>query len=443
MTANSIPFTHYDAAQSNSAILLKPDTIDEVAHDHTQTNLKPDAVDTPVFEKPNAYEDLEANGEQVDDLALGIQATQLDPDKPALDDDGEEPFLTTIVRYKTRKAKMAPASTPPPSLPATWSSSTLLSHVSSTTSTTNTVFADEDLHQRRRPLSSSSMDPISPSLSTTSTTDSLNSTTSSKQLLLDSLKRRPMAEVAKYDLRKHALTQPHHHDIYIGGTKHLLFRKRQPHSYSWGFQNILYRVDQDSVRYGTKVAEARRRAFQKQITVEWGMDDNRNTAEDDDDDDDNSQVYKGTDGREGDDDDDDTEATRSSQLFNTNNTRLLFVYTTVFDHDYCIRWKRPSLSHDMVCEIRLLEEDEDKVDTTKRSSKHKHKKKWQILAEFNSNLMGYLVHIGQLSVDKRVLALVDRPDHLEAHLLITCSTLVDLMREVVQKAVGLSDGGVA
>ncbi|KAI8340024.1 hypothetical protein BC941DRAFT_450535 [Chlamydoabsidia padenii] len=404
-------------------------------HDHTQTNLKPDTIDTPTFEKPNAYDELEVTSEQVDDLALGVQATRLDNDKKEQDDDGEEPFLTTIVRYKTKKTKMAP----PPTLPAaTWSSSTLLSHVSSTTSTTNTILADDDL-QPRRPLSSSSFDQqsISPSLSTTSTTDSLQSTTSSKQLLLDSLKRRPMSDVAKYDIRKHALGQPHHHDIYIGGTKHLLFRKRQPHSYSWGFQNILYRVEPEKnnkAPYGTKVAEARRRAFQKQITLEWGMDDNNNNNNNDDDDD--SRVYNGTDGA-GDDDDDDDESKgiRSNQLVNTNNTRLLFVYTTVFETDYCIRWKRPSLSHDMVCEIRLLEENDDGT--------KKHKKKWQLLAEFNSNLMGYLVNIGQLAVDKRVLALVDRPDHLEAHLLITCCTLVDLMREVVQKAVGLSDGGVA
>ncbi|CAO3591149.1 unnamed protein product [Absidia cylindrospora] len=494
---NSIPHTDYEFVHDGSQIYYKPDTIEPVATDLTQTNLKPDAVDTPVYEKPNAYEDL--NG-QVDDLALGIQATQLNHVEIQQDeDDGEEPVHTTIVRYKTRKTKMAPppAATPnstatPTSLPPhTWSSSSLLSHGSSTATTITTIQTEDDLlAQDKRhhhcPLSSSSLDPqaISPSISSTSTVDSTNSsatatsTSTSKQMLLDSLKRRPMDDVAKYDLRKHSLVQPHHHDIYIGGTKKLLFRKRQPHSYSWGFQNILYRVDDNHGhhqhprlgRHGTKVAEARRRAFQKQITVEWGIDEKEwdeksnnstrttstTTTEEDD-----ALAYKGTEENQGDQDDeedatDQQDGTKSNHLINTNNTRLLFVYTTLFANGFYLRWKRPSLvSHDLICEIRRVDSDDDDDNDDKSIStdgcggsmkkfrKKKDKKKWQLLAEFDSHGMGYLIHIGQLVVDKRSLALVDRPEHLEAHLLITCCTLVDFMRELVQKAVGLSNGGVA
>ncbi|ORZ23470.1 hypothetical protein BCR42DRAFT_404853 [Absidia repens] len=493
---NSISHTDCESAHNDSQIYYKPDTIEPVATDHTQTNLKPDAVDTPVYEKPNAYEDL---SEQVDDLALGIQATQLDHEATQQDedDDGEEPIHTTIVRYKTRKTKMAPpsattpSSTPTPTSlpPHTWSSSSLLSHGSSTATTITTIQTEDELlaqdkRHHHRPLSTTSLDTqaISPSISSTSTVDSANSSatatssSTSKQMLLDSLKRRPMEDVAKYDLRKHSLVQPHHHDIYIGGTKKLLFRKRQPHSYSWGFQNILYRVDDNHGhhqhprlgRHGTKVAEARRRAFQKQITVEWGIDEkewdeksNKSTTTEEDD----ALAYKGREGKQGDQDngDDDEEdaadqqdGTKSNHLINTNNTRLLFVYTTLFANGFYLRWKRPSLvSHDLICEIRRVDSDDDNDNnddkntgtdncgSMRKSRKKKDKKKWQLLAEFDSHGMGYLIHIGQLVVDKRSLALVDRPEHLEAHLLITCCTLVDFMRELVQKAVGLSNGGVA
>ncbi|KAI8096792.1 uncharacterized protein BX664DRAFT_291930 [Halteromyces radiatus] len=370
-------------------------TNDENVNDDSQIYFKPDTIDTPVYEKPNAYEEEE----QVDALVVGLNSTQLDKVNE-YEDDGEEPIHTTVVRYKTRKSKMAP---PPPA------TSPLLSHGAMTATTSTTIIPEDEFV--KRPLSTSSFDSqaISPSVSSTSTTDSIQSSTSCKQMLLDSLKRRPSSDVVKFDLRKQSLVQPHHHDIYLGGTKQLVYRKRQPHSYSWGFQNILYLVTDDDnfnkkTKYGIKVAEARRRAFQKQITVEWGLNE----------DDDKQQRQ-----------DDERQGTRSNQLINSNNTRLLFIYTTYFESDFCIRWRRPSLvSHDMICEIRL-------------------KKKWQLLAEFDSHGMGYLIHLGQLMIDRRGLSLVNNPDHLECHLLITCCTLVDLMREVVQKAMGLSNGGVA
>ncbi|CAO3644798.1 unnamed protein product [Cunninghamella echinulata] len=282
-------------------------------------------------------------------------------------------------------------------------------------------------------------------------------------MLLDSLKRRSSKDVVSYDIRKHALTQPHHHDIYLGGTKELIYRKRQPHSYSWGFQNILYqaKMDQDYqnaadryTKYGMKIAEARRRAFQKDITIEWGLDEMNHSNSNS-----NNDGKGGGGGEEEeeeykvDDDDDDMRSQESQDILkprcrkflNVNNSHLLFIYTTQYDTQYCLRWKRPSLvSHDMTCEIRKLEQEDDSLeDEVKKKKKDKKKKNWQLLAEFDSHGMGYLIHIGRLTIDKRGLSLVERPDHLESHLLITCCTLVDLMREVVQKAVGLSSGGVA
>ncbi|KAI8330970.1 hypothetical protein BC941DRAFT_496536 [Chlamydoabsidia padenii] len=331
---------------------LKPDAVDEVAYDDTHTPLKPDAIDTPTHEKPNTFDDSTLVDETFEqqDLTFNLQSTHLIGHEQE-DTDDDEPIYTTVVRYKTWKRKMAPP--PLPSPETTTDESNIKPSNSSTCSSTNTKHTSFLSFHRQQRMGD---------------------------------------DIIKYDLCKPSLSQPQHHDIYQSDTKQLAFKKRQTHSYSWGFCNLLYRVmDNDQ---GIQVAEARRKAFQKHITVEWG-----------DDDDDNERDHE--------------------LLVNTNHTRLLFVFKTRFGNDYTIRWKRPSLaSHDLVCDIRRWGQ-------------------WQRLAEFDSHLMGYLVHVGQLTVDKQILSWVDYPDHLEAHLLITCSTLVDLMRELVQKAIGLSHGGVA
>ncbi|KAI9305822.1 hypothetical protein BJ944DRAFT_264564 [Cunninghamella echinulata] len=471
--------------KDHDSIYNKPDTID--------TFIKPDTIDSPIYEKPNAYDEIPTpvTTEVVDELAIKLTtASQLETLHKMEQEDGEGSFLNTIVRYKTRKSKMAPSSVQQ-QITSTNSSNhslptSLISKVQSTTTTTTTITNEEidqqqedifyspnnsnillsptsihhhPYHSNNNSNSHLSLDgSISPSLSN-STIDSTTSTSStSKQMLLDSLKRRSSKDVISYDIRKHALTQSHHHDIYLGGTKELIYRKRQPHSYSWGFQNILYQVKMDQdyqnaaeryTKYGMKIAEARRRAFQKDITIEWGLDEvnhsNGNNNNDDKEEEDKIA--------DGDDDDDDMRSQESQDIskprcrkfLNVNNSHLLFIYTTQYDTQYCLRWKRPSLvSHDMTCEIRKLEQEDDPLeDEVKKKKKDKKKKNWQLLAEFDSHGMGYLIHIGRLTIDKRGLGLVERPDHLESHLLITCCTLVDLMREVVQKAVGLSSGGVA
>ncbi|CAO3667096.1 unnamed protein product [Rhizopus stolonifer] len=181
---------------------MKPDTIDGIS---TQ---KPDTIDKNIYDKPNAYEEEEEKHyplppEVLEDLI--IQSDFVDVCSP----------------------------TSP-----------------STTSLSTTGF----------PV-------LSPSVSSVSSTTSSSSATSSSRLaLLEVLKKKPMEDMIRYELRKLSLTRPEQHDIYFYGTKVKAYKKIQPHSYSWGFQNTLYRVFNDEE---IKVAETRRRAFKKDITVEW------------------------------------------------------------------------------------------------------------------------------------------------------------------------------
>lgn len=344
---------------------MKPDELDNIVYDDTDYFFKPDAVDTVVYEKPHAQDDLSLvnDTKQQKDLALRIDPTRINGQRIE-DDDDEEPIHTTVVRYKTWKRKMAP----PDSLPTDDSLDSLDQQDSSSSSRTS--FSSE-------------------SSSSSSTYTSSSKHTSFLHLRRRGKRRQIGDDRITYDIRKPSFSRPQHHDIYHGDT--LVFQKRQTHSYSWGFCNILYRMMDE--HQAVQVAEVRRRAFQKDIIVQWG----------------------------------DEEDEHQHRLLNTNHTRLLFVYKTRMGNDYTIRWKRPSLaSHDMICDIQRHNDGQ-----------------WHRLAEFDSHLMGYLVHVGQLAIDRQVLATIDSPVPLEAHLLATCSTLVDLMREVVQKAVGLSHGGVA
>ncbi|SAM01973.1 hypothetical protein [Absidia glauca] len=353
------------ATDNSGAQYLKPDAPDNVAYDDSDGFLKPDAIDTPVYEKPHAQDDSPVvdSTRQQEDLTLRIDSTHI-KDRHIEDDDDDEPIHTTVVRYKTWKRKMAPPDSPPTD--------------------------DSSGSLDRQDSISSSSTSFSSECSSSSSTSTSTSKRSSFLHLRRRGKRRQMGDDRiTYSLRKPSFSRPQHHDIYHGDT--LAFRKRQTHSYSWGFCNILYRMVDE--HQAVQVAEVRRKAFQKDITVQWGNEEDEH----------------------------------QHRLLNTNHTRLLFVYKTRIGNDYTIRWKRPSLaSHDMICDIQRHNDGQ-----------------WHRLAEFDSHLMGYLVHVGQLAIDKQVLATMDNPDQLEAHLLATCSTLVDLMREVVQNAIGLSHGGVA
>ncbi|KAG2201183.1 hypothetical protein INT47_012994 [Mucor saturninus] len=357
---------------------MKPDTADDIPPILTH---KPDTKDEgePVFDKPNTYEErVRLPQEVLDDLI--VRAEFVDGKRPAIktnEDDEEESGGSLLTSH-------------------------LLSHIpSSTTGLT----------------SSPPPAALSPSASSVSSNSSNMSSATTRLALLKILKTKPMEDLITFDLRKYSLSRPHEHEVYLQGTKDQKYKKIQPHSYSWGFQNILYKTSTEKI----KVAEARRRAFKKEITVEWGdfpllSTEEFNDEEDDVEDDD--PITAATEN-----------TTKSNQLHNKTNSHLLFTYETEFE-GFQIRWKRASLlSHDMVCEVKCEQPQEQK-------------KKWHVIAEFDSHRMGYFVHLGELIIDRNALKLVDRPDHFEAHIVVTCCTLIDLMREVVEKAVGLSKGGV-
>lgn len=342
---------------------MKPDTVDIPIQ-------KPDTIEPTIYDKPNTYDDEEQQHvslpqEVLDDLIIRAEFVNgKRPDVRTDDDDNESIKRNSVT-------------------------SSLLSH--------------------ELPLTTSLAIPptaISPSTSSVSSITSKSSTGSSRMALLEILKKKPMEDLIKYDLRKLSLTRPEEYDIYFQGTKVQAYKKIQPHSYSWGFQNILYRTLEEG---HVKVAEARRRAFKKEITVEWGDFPTLAIEEE-------MEPATPSSG-------DSTATKRSNQLHNLTKSHLLFTYETEFEG--CrIRWKRASLlSHDMVCELRV-------------------KERWRVIAEFDSHRMGYFIYLGMLIIDKNALNLVENPNHFEAHIIVTCCTLIDLMREVVEQAVGISKGGI-
>jgi hypothetical protein len=373
----------------------KPNTLDTVNNIPPIITLKPDTIDLPIYDKPNTYEDVEDSKQQ--------QQQQLPQE--VIDD--------LIVRAEFINGKRPPISTRDEEEEASSSSnltSNLLSHIpSSTTGMT--------LSPTQAPAT------LSPSASSISSDNTNTSSATSRLALLQILKSKPMEDMIKYNLRKISLSRPYEIDIYYKENKlKQAYKKIQPHSYSWGFQNILYKLV-DEQEQKIKVAEARRRAFKKEITVEWGdfpllssskefEEEEFSEAED--------EISAQTEN-----------TTKCKQLYNKTNSHLLFTYETEFE-GFKLRWKRASLlSHDLVCELKY---EDNRVEDTE--------KKWHVIAEFDSHRMGYFIHLGELIIDKNALKLVERHDHFEAHIIITCCTLIDLMREVVEKAVGLSKGGV-
>lgn len=361
-----------------SYLQMKPDTIDIPTQ-------KPDTIDEPViYDKPNTYDDDDNTNndnnnsqslpqEVLDDLI--IRSDFVDGKRPDIQLDDDEPHKRPSI------------------------TSSLLSHVPLPTSGLTATTSTTSLTPPHVPIASQSASSIS-------SIGSDKSTASTRMALMQILKKKPMEDLIKYDLRKVSLTRPEEQDVYFHGTKVRAYRKVQPHSYSWGFQNILYRVLEDSEN--VKVAETRRRAFKKEITIEWGdfpiyaIDEEPPTP-------DSSNSEDG--------------ATRSRQLHNITKSHLLFTYETEFE-GHLIRWKRASLlSHDMVCEV-------------------KHGDKWRVIAEFDSHRMGYFIHLGELIIDRNALQIVEKPHQFEAHIIVLCCTLIDLMREVVEQAVGISKGGI-
>lgn len=349
---------------------------------------KPNTIDI-IYDKPNTYEEEEE-----------ITTRQQLPQE-VIDD--------LIVRAEFINGKRPPIKTHEQDESSNKLTSKLLSHTPSSTTS----------------ISSPPLPPptVSPSVSSISSENSNTSSATSRLALLQILKSKPMEDMIIYNLRKTSLSRPHQVDIYYKQDKtKQAYKKVQPHSYSWGFQNILYKTTEREENI--KIAEARRRAFKKEITIEWG--DFPMVSSDKDQDEFNEEEEE----------EEEIKAmientTRSNQLHNKTNSHLLFTYETEFE-GYKLRWKRASLlSHDLICELKY-DAEENHIE---------QHKKWHVIAEFDSHRMGYFVHLGELIIDKNALKLIERSDHFEAHIVITCCTLIDLMREVVEKAIGLGKGG--
>lgn len=397
------------------------DTTDTTSGGHVHLQ-KPDTIDAPVYVKPNAYDDDTDTDidppcpsspstpiETVVRLGIGHNKRPVSPIKERQDP------LAALPPGQTPNEKDEPSRDDRSSTSTSTSSndgnsisssrrssgsnfssngrvpeSILSEPPSATTQTT----MNEELSQCMSTLSFKTNSTYTPSLaggpSPSTSTGSQGSRILSSLHCPKSKKKKRREEMLVFELRKHTLVKPHLHDIYEYGTKRLVYRKEQPHSYSWGFQNTLYRDT-------CQVAEAHRRAFQKDIVIQVG----------------------------------DTE----QKMVNKTNSHLLFMYQSTFD-GFRIAWKRPSLlSHDMVITV-VKQDDSDDLGAAVPPPP-------RVLAEFDSHGMGYLVHLGRLAIDRAILSEFDDPKRAEVYLLMTCCTLVDLMREVVEKAVGLGDGGVA
>jgi hypothetical protein len=285
--------------------------------------------------------------------------------------------------------------------------------------------------------------------------------------------------VVVYNFKKASVLKPNQHQIFLHIDHHeeedeevMVYRKIQPYSYTRGFQSMLYVNRNDG--QGIKVAEARRKAFGKDITIDSA--DYESSAIND-----ITQPHipnlKSV----------ATNNYHSQELVKRSQSNILFEYETWF-HGSRMRWKRPSLlSHDFTCEIKLTQQEKKKqlqqllmekklmAANNKRSNSngkkkrspydqvietmttkddgfidsdsdndeddhdnHTHKtcRRWKLIAEFHGHHMSYLSKgLGILSIDLDILNQVEkeRCDLLEANIVMTCCTLIDLIREVMGK----------
>ncbi|KAI9488642.1 hypothetical protein BDB00DRAFT_772080 [Zychaea mexicana] len=332
---------------------------------------KPDTIDSPpIYNKPNAYDEQE----------IVYDRPHEKDEQPSESGEAIETVVQLAVGHNKRPVSPIQDNEPGQGKETIPKADDNVVHNSKNDSATSILSSNSDASSD----SSSSRDSTSSDVFVTTKKGSNNN-------------------MLMYELRKHALGKPHMHDIYPYGSKTVAFRKVQPHSYSWGFQNILYRAAADgkesNAEEDAKLAETRRRAFQKDIIIECG--------------------------------------TEQQELVNKTKSHLMFSYETIYQ-GFWLRWRRPSLlSHDMTCEVAPYE------GPLPAEGQPRRRRNWKLLAEFDSHRMGYLIHLGRLAIDQTAVALFEDPELIEAHLLISCCTLVDLMREVVEKAVGLGEGGVA
>ncbi|CAO3606605.1 unnamed protein product [Mucor hiemalis] len=279
-----------------------------------------------------------------------------------------------------------------------------------------------------------------------------------------------------YSFKKASILKPHQHHIYLhvdhqeeDDEEIMVYRKIQPYSYTWGLQSMLYSNRNDG--QGIKVAEARRKAFQKEIFIEAADYDNSEVNDITQSHINNIKSFPATNN------------IHCQNLIKKSQSNILFEYEIWF-HGSRLRWRRPSLlSNDFTCEVKLtreetkllLQEQHRKAATvngkkSKSKSKktkstvsgyttrtednefidsdsdndeddhdnHTHKtcRRWKLLAEFHSHNLSYLnKDLGKLSIDLDILNQVERErcDLLEANIIMTCSTLIDLIRDVMGK----------
>lgn len=279
-----------------------------------------------------------------------------------------------------------------------------------------------------------------------------------------------------YSFKKASILKPHQHHIYLhvdhqeeDDEEIMVYRKIQPYSYTWGLQSMLYSNRNDG--QGIKVAEARRKAFQKEIFIEAADYDKSEVDDITQSHINNIKSYPATNN------------IHCQNLIKKSQSNILFEYEIWFNGSR-LRWKRPSLlSHDFTCEVKLTREetkllfqeqqrkaatlngkkskskskkikstvsgyntrtednefidsDSDNDEDDHDSHTHKTCRRWKLLAEFHSHNLSYLnKDLGKLSIDLDILNQVEkeRCDLLEASIVMTCSTLIDLIRDVMGK----------
>lgn len=445
---------------------------------------KPDAIDTPKYEKPNAYDDDNDNDDIQDMITVTASRNGSRSSKMTIDSfssryfQKREPTIVSSSYSPSSLTKEGIQVISPTLSPFQKEQSLYHSQIdyqnitrfilSQPTLTTQTTLGHH--HEENLPylspfspaVSLSGTETILPSPITPTTTVVSQETSTlppvSQKQQQNIKKRTKLNNTVVYTFKKASLDKPNQHCIFLQiyhSDKHqqeevMAYRKIQPYSYTWGFQSILYSNRNDG--QGIKVAEARRKTFQKEIIIE-SADYNHSEIKD------IHQPYL-----------DHIKQVPASHnihphhLIKRSQSNILFEYEIWF-HGSRMRWKRPSLlSPDFTCEIKLthqetkllhhtlvshkkknnnvhskevfIDSDSDNDEDDHDNHTHKNCRRWKLLAEFDSDNMNYLnKEYGKLSIDLDILNQVekDRCDLLEANIIMTCCTLIDLIRDAYNK----------
>ncbi|KAI8095223.1 hypothetical protein BDF21DRAFT_405434 [Thamnidium elegans] len=431
---------------------------------------KPDAIDTPKYEKPNAYDE--------DPPTIAPSRNGSRSSKMTVDSFTSRYFKRrepTIISSLANNEGFAEVVSPPISpvkkeLTACYHSQIDFANITAFILSQPTLTTQTNFGHHHEDENNSYYTPSSParSLSETLTTTSPNALVSNDSGIVSSFLQQKKSTIKSktslknnivYNFKKASIDKPNQHHIFLHidhpdeeDEEVMVYRKIQPFSYTWGFQSMLYSNRNDG--QGIKIAEARRRAFQKDIVIESA--DYKNSEIDD-----ITQPYiynlKNIHA---------TSNIHSQDLIKRSQSNVLFEYEVWF-HGSRMRWKRPSLlSPDFTCEIKLtrqetkllqqkkapkkkkknnslrtkieeevfIDSDSDNDEDDHDNHTHKNCRRWKLLAEFDSDTMNYLSkEYGKLSIDLDILNQVekDRCDLLEANIVMTCCTLIDLIRDIM------------